>query len=70
VPGRGKIHYQFVHAQLFCSCIVHQVCDVSATDALQPLLMEFLLLNGSCVILKDFNVPKTMLDDAHKRIHN
>ncbi|CAN6243084.1 unnamed protein product [Urochloa humidicola] len=37
-------------------------------NVLQPLLMEFLLLDGFSVSLKDFNVPKAILEEAQKNI--
>ncbi|KAF8776332.1 hypothetical protein HU200_003555 [Digitaria exilis] len=37
-------------------------------DVLQPFLMEFLLLDGFSVSLKDFNVPKGILEEAHRNI--
>ncbi|XP_062224054.1 DNA-directed RNA polymerase V subunit 1-like [Phragmites australis] len=37
-------------------------------NALQPLLMEFLLLDGFSVSLRDFNVPKALLEEADKSI--
>ncbi|KAG2648561.1 DNA-directed RNA polymerase V subunit 1-like [Panicum virgatum] len=37
-------------------------------NVLQPLLMEFLLIDGFTVSLKDFNVPKAMLEEAKKHI--
>lgn len=37
-------------------------------NVLQPLLMEFLLLDGFSVTLKDFNVPKAILEEVHKNI--
>ncbi|XP_062218221.1 DNA-directed RNA polymerase V subunit 1-like [Phragmites australis] len=37
-------------------------------NVLQPLLMEFLLLDGFSVSLQDFNVPKSLLEEAQKNI--
>lgn len=37
-------------------------------NVLQPLLMEFLLLDGFSVSLKDFNLPKALLQEAQKNI--
>lgn len=37
-------------------------------NALQPLLMEYLLLDGFSVSLQDFNVPKVLLEEVHKSI--
>ncbi|KAK1614973.1 hypothetical protein QYE76_020490 [Lolium multiflorum] len=37
-------------------------------NALQPLLMEFLLLDGFSVSLQDFSVPKVLLEEAHESI--
>ncbi|XP_051186428.1 DNA-directed RNA polymerase V subunit 1 isoform X2 [Lolium perenne] len=37
-------------------------------NALQPLLMEFLLLDGFSVSLQDFSVPKILLEEAQESI--
>ncbi|KAJ1277932.1 hypothetical protein BS78_04G040400 [Paspalum vaginatum] len=37
-------------------------------NVLQPLLMEFLLLDGFSVSLKDFNLPKALLQEAQRNI--
>ncbi|PUZ74086.1 hypothetical protein GQ55_1G036800 [Panicum hallii var. hallii] len=37
-------------------------------NVLQPLLMEFLLLDGFSVSLKDFNVPKAIYEEAQRHI--
>ncbi|KAL5207904.1 hypothetical protein ABZP36_032339 [Zizania latifolia] len=37
-------------------------------NVLQPLLMEFILLDGFSVSLQDFHVPKAMLEEAQKII--
>ncbi|KAL6629149.1 hypothetical protein ACP70R_028914 [Stipagrostis hirtigluma subsp. patula] len=37
-------------------------------NVLQPLLMEFILMDGFSVSLQDFNVPKALLEEAQKII--
>src|SRR6266540_7139186 len=44
--------------------------DLQFLNVLQPLLMEYLLLDGFSVSLKDFNIPKTLLREAQKSIKN
>jgi DNA-directed RNA polymerase V subunit 1 len=39
-------------------------------NVLEPLLMEFLLLDGLSISLRDFNVPKALLEEAQKDIRN
>jgi len=39
-------------------------------NVLEPLLMEFLLLDGLSISLRDFNVPKALLEAAQKDIQN
>ncbi|XP_066321217.1 DNA-directed RNA polymerase V subunit 1-like [Miscanthus floridulus] len=39
-------------------------------NVLEPLLMEFLLLDGLSISLRDFNVPKALLEEAQKDIQN
>ncbi|GJN19018.1 hypothetical protein PR202_gb06248 [Eleusine coracana subsp. coracana] len=53
------------------SCILYEKGPGEALqflNVLQPLLMEFLLLDGFSISLQDFNVPKALLEEAHINI--
>jgi hypothetical protein len=64
---RSQLNKYFVHV-MFVEYMHSVLCDAGVADAEQPLLMEVLLLDGLCVSPKDCNIPKDMMDEAHKHI--